>query len=141
MTSIISVKRRTRFSEEKPYGGMSLGLPPSPSPTVSRPLLMWSKLPRLLANWMGLRNGATITEVPSRTFSVMAARYDKRVTGSSMGTAPVMASCVQRLSKPKDSARFDHRSINGMSMGPSKNTWGIEMPQLTFPAILASVLS
>ena len=88
---MISVNRRTRFSAEMPNGGMSLGLPPRPRPTVNRPLLMWSRLPRLLANWIGFRNGATSTDVPSRTFSVVAALYDRERTGPQRGPAPGLA--------------------------------------------------
>src|SRR3972149_4885101 len=41
--------------------------PPRPTPTISRPPLSWSRLPRLLASWTGLRSGGRSTATPSRT--------------------------------------------------------------------------
>lgn len=98
MTSIISVNRRARFLGEIPKKSRSSGRAPKPSPTTNRPALRWSKLPLLLASRNGLRSGATITEVPSFTRSVLVARYESRVTGSRVGAAPVMDSWVQMLS-------------------------------------------
>ena len=74
-----------RSSIGTPTASNSSGSQPEPSPSVSRPPASTSSVAACLASTTGLRIGAAITAVPSRSVGEAAATKASQVSGSATG--------------------------------------------------------
>ena len=77
-----SSKRETLWSVGKPNASNSGSCQPAPTPRISRPPLMVSSVPAILASTAGLRNAVHSTIVPSSTRRVASAIAERIVQHS-----------------------------------------------------------
>src|SRR5499433_1279621 len=103
-----SRRRPTRRSKGTPTCWNSLRMfgtsPAMPTPRMTRPSAMRSRVATTWARTTGLRSAGSSTAVPRRTRFVRAATAARRVSGSWRGRA-VMESPIHTESKPRASAR------------------------------------
>ena len=121
--SIPSVMRPARCSKSASAASNSWRIRslrvPNPTPRMSRPWAIRSRVAALCASSTGLRNGASSTAVPSSTRRVRAATAASRVNGSKRGRAS-SESPAQTESNPAASARSAKSSMGVTAKSPAR---------------------